>query len=622
MNTPGNDANAILQQALALHQSGRIDQAAEIYRKLLRQFPTHPQLLYLLGTAELQRQNLPQSVQLLEKSLAQQSEQPGAWGNLGNALLRLGRYQEALTACRRAVTLDPRFAEAHNTLGGVLRKLNRFDEALAAFGRALQLNPRYTEAHTNRGSVLLLLLRNDEALAEFDAALQLNPRHAEAHNNRGSVLALTGRDEEALAACDQAIALKPDYAGAHSNRGNALKNLQRFDEALAAYGKAIALDPDLADAHNNRGSILRERNRPEDAVASFDRAIELRPNDAYAHYGRGNALKDLMRLDEAMASLDRATALNPDLADAYWSKSLIKLLTGDLAEGWRLYERRWDGSTMKQAPRTFAQPLWLGETPLAGKTLLIHAEQGLGDTVQFCRYAPLAAAQGAHVVLEVQATLKPLIATLQGDIEVVAAGEPLPTFDYHCPMLSLPLAFQTVLETIPGKTPYLFTDPARREVWRTRLGEKKTKRIGLVWGGKYLFGSDFVRNMPARHIAPLLTLPFEFHCLQKQIWRDDQAAVQAMPQIHTHMDELNDFADTAALIAEMDLIVTSDTSIAHVSGALGMPMWLLTCWGADWRWLMERRDCPWYPSATLFRQPEKGDWESVVGKIREKLQTL
>jgi hypothetical protein len=297
---------------------------------------------------------------------------------------------------------------------------------------------------------------------------------------------------------------------------------------------------------------------------------------------------------------------------------MLKLLLGDYEEGWELYEWRWK-DWGRDFVRPFPQPLWLGDAPIAGKTLLIHPEQGLGDFIQCCRYIPMVEAMGAKVLVEVTAPLVPLISTLKGSFSVVRSGQPLPHFDFHCPIMSLPLAFRTTVETIPANVPYLFADPARKALWQQRLGPRTRMRVGLAWSGNPSHKNDLNRSMPFRALAPWLALAVDFHVLQKDIRPEDAAALAQFPNVQVHSAELGDFADTAALADEMDLVISVDTSVAHLAGALGRPLWVLLPFNPDYRWFLDRSDSPWYPSATLFRQPALGDWDSVVAAVEAQL---
>ena len=422
--------------------------------------------------------------------------------------------------------------------------------------------------------------------------------------------------------------LRPEYAEAHSNRGNALHELKRFGEALASYDRALALRPDFSEAHSNRGNALQELRRFEEAVASYDRALALRGDLAEAHSNRGNALKELARFDEALASYEAALAVRPDFADAHFNEAMCRLLIGDLYRGWEKSEWRWETEQIRNGKRDLSQPLWLGSEEIAGKTILLHAEQGLGDTIQFGRYAPLVAARGARVILEVQRPLHGLMSTLSSTVHVASSGDPLPDFDFHCPLLSLPLAFATRLDTIPSATRYLSARDEQTRAWRERLGRHDKPRIGLAWAGnprKELPGANRIdgqRSIALDRLAPLFEVTAcEFFSLQKGGEAVRQLRDSALRhQVTDLTDDLHDFSDTAALIENLDLVISVDTSVAHLAGALGKPFWLLNRYNTCWRWLLDREDSPWYPTARLFRQDTTREWEPVIRRVAVALQ--
>jgi hypothetical protein len=401
---------------------------------------------------------------------------------------------------------------------------------------------------------------------------------------------------------------------------------------LASYDKVIALKPGYAEAHNNRGIALRYLKRPEDALASHDRAIALKPDCAEAHYNRGLALQDLRHPEDALASYDKAIALKPDYADAYVSQSFCFLLMGRFEQGWRQYE--WRKKQNKPiAARSYLQPLWLGEQNIEGKTLFIYWEQGLGDLIQFCRYAKLAADLGARVILEAPKSLMSLLATLSGVAQLIEVGSPLPPFDYQIPLLSLPLAFKTTLSSIPATVPYLKGNSEKVRLWRERLGERHKRKVGLVWSGgvrpnqpEFWF-IDSRRNISLAKLAVLKHPDVDFYSLQKgepaaselaELIRRDWEG----PQIVDFTSQLNDFSDTAALIENLDLVITVDTSTAHLAGALGKPVWILNRYDTCWRWLLNRTDSPWYLTARLYGQEKTGHWDDVMQRIRMDLDVF
>jgi len=332
--------------------------------------------------------------------------------------------------------------------------------------------------------------------------------------------------------------------------------------------------------------------------------------------------RDLKQFDAAVTSFDKAIDLKPDFAEAYWNKSLTLLLTGDFDQGWRLYEWRWEREFPTSPIRNFQQPLWLGNETLAGKTILLHAEQGLGDTIQFSRYASLVADLGAHVIMEVAKPLLGLFAGLAGVSRLIAKGSPLPVFDYHCPLLSLPLAFKTELGSIPFPQQYLHVDASRLEQWSQTLGEKTRPRVGLVWSGSTTLINDHNRSIPLSLLIPQLPPDYQYVSLQKEVRDNDRPILQASTDILHFGDELSDFSDTAALCELMDVVISVDTSVAHLSGALGRPTWVLLPFVPEWRWLLDRDDSPWYASMKLYRQNTAGDWDSVFARVRADLPKM
>jgi Flp pilus assembly protein TadD len=421
---------------------------------------------------------------------------------------------------------------------------------------------------------------------------------------------------------DQAIAANPAAAEPYYKRANALKNLGQLAAAVASYDQAIARRPDYAYAYCNRGVVQLGLGSLTTALGSLDRAIALEPTDAFAHYNRALVLQNSSRWHEALASYDRAIALNPDFSDAQYNRAMALLFIGDFERGWAGFEWRWNNAQRLAigAPRNFPQPLWLGAEPIAGKRLLLHPEGGFGDTLQFCRYAASAAARGATVLLEVQPPLLRLLAPLAGVSQLIAAGSPLPPFDYHCPLMSLPLAFGTTLDTVPAPASYLHNDPTLLAQWRARLGERTRPRVGLVWSGNPNNTIDPRRTIQLADWVPHLPGGFHYFCMQKDIRPADQAVLEASESILSYDAELRDFADTAAYCECMDIVISVDTSPAHLSGALGQRTWMLLPYIPDFRWMRDREDTPWYPTMKLYRQKAPGDWNEVFARIAADLQ--
>jgi tetratricopeptide (TPR) repeat protein len=575
----------LTQDAVAAYQRGATAEAERLCRLALDAKPDYFDALYLAGI------------------IAEQS----------------GRAEEAVGLLSKAVAVNPSIADAHYNRGVALGELKRTAEALESYERAIALRADYADAYFNRGVALAELDRPTEAVESYDRAIALKPDYAEAYNNRGIALSRLRRYVEALASYEGAIAHKPDYARAYNNRGVALRELDRSAQALESYDRAIALRPDYAEAYNNRGIALAELDRPEEALESCERAVALRPGYAEAFYNRGNALRDLCRIKEAVDSYERAIALAPDYASAHWNLADCRLLLGDFALGWQEYEWRWKSAENDNGLREFEQPLWLGAQTLKGRTILLHSELGVGDTFHFCRYAKEVAALGANVVLEVQPSLLTLLADLEGVAQVVARGAPLPAFDYHCPLMTMPLVFKTDLATIPANIPYVRSDPARVAAWREKLGNKSKPRVGLVWSGSMLLKND-KRSMALAEMLPLAGDWAEWVCLHKEVAESETDLLASRPDVRFVGGELKDFADTAALLDLMDIVVSVDTGVAHLAGAMGKPVWILLPFiPIDWRWMLDREDSVWYPTARLFRQSANRDWASVIGRVNEEL---
>ncbi|MDE1148752.1 MAG: tetratricopeptide repeat protein [Azospirillaceae bacterium] len=575
-----------------------------------------------LGTVLLALGQAAEAAACFERAMALAPGRAAFPFNLGNALRAAGQPAPAEAAYRQAIALDPGHRDGHYNLANLLLDQGRPAAAEPHYRRALELAPGHIDSLSNLGVALHDLDRLEEAEARLVQAHTLAPDRADVLNNLGSVLKRRGRPAEAVAAIRQALALQPDLADAHANLADALAGQKDVEGALDHAEQAVRLRPDSADAHVTLANVLRTAGRFEAALDHYRQALALSPGMAVAHGNAGLLLTDLARPAEALAHYDQALASGDASADVRWNMSLTRLLMGDYAQGWREYEERWRTTQMGHARRAFSQPQWRGEAA-AGRTLLLHAEQGLGDTLQFCRYAPLAVARGFRVVVEAHRPLVRLLRGLDGVAQVVAAGDPLPSFDLHCPLLSLPLAFQTTLDAVPANVPYLAPDTADVAAWAARMAsacpDGPRLRVGLVWAGNpHSNAPDRRRSLDPRLLAPLTGVPgVSFFSLQKE----GTAAPAGLGLIDL-MPDATDFADTAALIANLDLVIGVDTAVVHLAGALGRPAWLLNRFDSCWRWLLHRADSPWYPTLRQFRQTTPGDWQAPIAQARAALATL
>ena len=521
----------------------------------------------------------------------------------------------ALQNWEQAIALKPDWPEAYHACGNVLLELRRYGDAVASFDKAIALKPDYSPAYNSRGNALQALRRFDEAVETYDNAIAFKADYAVAYSNRGNALQSLNRFEEAIESYGKAIALRPDYCDAYNNRGVALRRLGRFDEARQDFESAIALMPDHAGLHNNRGNALVALGRFEDAIESYDTAIALSPHYPDVYDNRGVALKELKRFDEAMESFGKALALKPDYHEAIFNRALLYLLMGRFDIGWRDYELR-KNTREHVSDRSWGKPLWLGETDISGKTILVDWEQGFGDVIQMCRYLNLLKKAGATVLFLPQKNLRTLMLGLDADVCIIDHDTMVPEFDLHCSVMSLPFAFKTDIGSIPSAS-YISADKDKVALWRDRLGRKTKLRVGVVWKGNAFPGKS--RSIELERFQRLFNPRLEFISLQKEVTDAERSLLDRAGVLHAG-DAFADFSDTAALCVLMDLVISIDTSVAHLAGALGVPVWVLLTWAPDWRWLLDRDDSPWYPSMRLFRQKAQGDWNSVLERVELELE--
>lgn len=553
-----NSGASLLQRAVTWHNQGRIPDAAAAYRQLLAVEPRNPDALHLLGVA----------------------------------LAQMGSPEEAIGLIRAAVKIRPNAPTVHCNLANALQAVKQYAEALASYERACALKPDYAEAHNSAGQMLMMLNRHAEALPRYERLLALQPRDPIAHFNRGAALTALRRYADAATSYERALQLKPDFLEAHVYRGMALGNIERYEEALA----------------------------------SFDRSIALQPGNADAHYNRGNVLGALRRHDDALASFERALTLQPKYVQARWNCALLKLLRGEWCQGLELYEARFNMDELQGPVRRFSQPRWTGQESLSGKTILLWAERGLGDTLQFSRYVSQVRAQGANVILEVQQALESLLKAQFPGVRVTAQGAALDDFDYHCPLLSLPLAFRTEVQSVPAEVPYLEADHDAVESWARRLPHGDVVKVGIAWQGNLDAEKNWARgrSIPLSAFRALARDPNVcLVSLQTGVGAQQLASVDFRDRILFFGAALDPgpsaFLDTAAVMMSLDLVITADTSVAHLAGALAVPVWVALHATSEWRWLLDRRDSPWYPTMRLFRQRRAGDWSIVFEEIAVEL---
>lgn len=659
MSSPrkNEQVSVLLQRAAQLHSAGKLAEAEPLYRQALNRSPDNFDAVHLYGVLLSQTRRFDQAETFLRRAVYLKPNSAVAHSNLGNLLRDASRASEALPHLRRAVELDPKMPAAHQNLGVVLNGVGQSNEAEKCFRTAVALAPNFPEALNSLGGILRIDEKLEESEACYRKAIALRPNYAEAHTGLGATLAAQHRNEESLASCRHAVDLRPDFPEAHSNLGMALlasklyeqaevevrealrlksgyvdaqRNLgsilsaaRRNEESLEEYRKALQLDAKNAEIWTDMGSVLRNLRRFDEAKEACRRAIELKPAAPLNHYNLGVVHLDLCEIEQAIACFGNAVEVKPTAPLPHWGLALALLAHGDYTEGWREYEWRWKCSEFYPPRPEFAQPAWDGSNP-AGKTILIYSEQGLGDAIQFVRYASLLAGLGARVIVQCQPSLRKLLTTLPGVGAIHCKPEPEPLFDVHCSLLSLPTLLGTTLATIPAQIPYLFADSARVEVWKQKLALIPGKlKVGIAWAGNPDHQRDHDRSCGLSALAPLAKIAdVVLVSLQKGSAASQAASPPPGMSLHDFTSELPDFSDTAALIAALDLIIAVDTSVAHLAGAMGKPVWNLLAFAPDWRWLLQRTDTPWYPTMRLFRQPAPGNWSGAIKLVVDALGEL
>jgi tetratricopeptide (TPR) repeat protein len=611
--SPAAPLAAWFNAALAYQRADRAADAERICHHILVINPGHAQTLHLLGLIEDQRGCSDEAIQHIRMAIAGNGRDPAFHHNLGNILRKRDRPAEAIACYEQALTLAPGLVDSLYNLGNTYQDIGQPEQAIAYFKRALDFRPDAIELHNNLGTALQDLGRVEEALACYRKALALQPDAIESLANLAGALRAQGQLDAAQTCYERALALRPNHVQSHVGLAVVLRDQGRLDDAVASYERALAVAPDNPEARNNLGVALVDLGRTGDAITHYERVLSLQPDRAETHNNLGIAFERQGRHTEALASYGRALALKQDYPQAHFNRSHALLQTGELEEGWEEYEWRF---AVARYDRRFDRPLWSGE-PLAGQSILVHAEQGFGDTLQFVRYVPLVAERGGRVVLEVPDPLLRLARTVGGVSQVIATGERLPAFACHCPLLSLPRVFKTSLTTIPNIVPYLSVPAAASAAaWAARITPATGPKVGIVWGGTTVGAIDLPLLQPLWDVTGISWFSLQVGDRSSDISLVDNVKIADLSPW------LADFAETAAAVSHLDLVITVDTAVAHLAGALGRPTWLLLPHVPDWRWLLGREDSPWYPTARLFRQRQAGDWWDVACKVATALAQI
>jgi len=616
----------------ALEQNN-FEQAEKLLQEVLSVQPSHSDALRFMGILLAMKKDWPAALAFINQALDLTPDNAFAHSNKGNILQELGCIEDAIESYDKAITLAPQNPETYNNKGNALQALNQFTQSIEWYDKAITLAPQYAMAYNNKGNALQELKYFNEAIDCYNKALALGPCADGSFTGIGMVLQQVSRYEEAISFFDKAIDLNPQYVEAWTNKGIALKSLRRFEEALICFDKALALRENNADAWANKGSALNETNQYEEALICFDKALKLSPKHALTWYNKGINFAERKLFNESLHAYEQAINLRPDYADAMWNKALIDLTVGNFKNGWDLYESRW---LSKNPPSRRHQdiPLLDNLDSCAGKVLLVWSEQGLGDTFQFSRYVNKLIELGVNLVFEVQPALKVLMAN-QFSCPLIDFDDPMTVnVDYQVPLLSLPLLFGTELNTIPRAESYLRCDEKKSQAWKVKLSNSSNLRVGLVWSGGFRADQPDAwpinerRNIPLSKMAKLQEISgVDFFSLQKGDPAESELRLEKTKywpaeNLFNYVDELTDFSDTAALINNLDLIISVDTSTAHLAAAMGKKVWLLNRYDSCWRWMDGQEVSPWYPSLKIYNQLHPGNWDDVISRVGSDLKGL
>jgi Flp pilus assembly protein TadD len=650
------DVAEAFQAGWQSHQAGDVARAEQLYLQVLQADPNHADAWQLLGAAYIMQRRLPEAVPALRRALQLNPQHAAAHDNLGIALVQQGQFAEAVASFREALRLRPDNPETHVNLGTALGRQGLFAEAAASYREAVRWKPDHAEAHYRLGKMLAHQGLREEAAAAWQRAVALNPRHAVAQAALGEALVQLGRRAEAVPHYRQAVRLSPDFFAAlmnlgcllldrqpkealalferarHvqpdsvqalTNFGFALNALDRVEEAEAVFREALARDLKSPEGHSGLGIALARQERHEEAIGCQRRALELRPTYPEAHHNLGVSLLKLGKPEEAIAEHRESIRLRPEAPEPHGSLAVANLVLGRFLEGWPEYEWRWQCKMFAGCERSFAQPRWDG-APLDGRTILIHAEQGFGDLLHFIRYAPLVKARGGTVLVECDAALHPLLSRCRGIDRLLPKTAPLPPFDVHAPLMSLPGIFGTTVDTIPADVPYLSVPDELVERWRREMESIAGLKVGISWRGNPRNPYDRYRSLRLEQLEPLARVPgVRLISLQKGTEEEVRrvAGLFEVIDLGEALDrDAGAFMDTGAVMKNLDLVISADTAPAHLAGGLAVPFWVLLPFAPEWRWLLDREDSLWYPTARLFRQPRPGAWEDVIARMAEVLR--
>ncbi len=620
----GETLEEALVRGAKFAQAKDFDSANALFQRLLKSHPDHPKLLLQYGLVKLQSGENSLAEELLRKCITQQPDQAPAHKLLGLALLRQSKPEAAVEEFAKAEPALDKDPDLHYYKGQALGAAKQLDAAVKSIGRALALRPDFAPYLHTLGTLFAQLKLDKRALPVLYRALDLDPTIWAARMSLGHVLMKLGRHKEAISHYAEVLRDAPDRLDVMTNLGNAYLATDQYDTAEAQFTKLKEMFPDQAAVYNNLGNFYSKANRYDEALANYRLALDRQDIYPEAWNNYAITLRRLNRVEESLAGLEKAISQKDSFPDAQWNRSLSLLLLGRIEEGFEAYEWRWRGGVKELRPRKLGKPQWKKGESIQGKRLFVHSEQGMGDHIQFMRYLPMLQAQGAQVLAEFPEPLLEIAKDYAPGVVWIERGtRKFPEFDLYCPLLSIPTLLGTTMASIPGPQAYLSARPERKAYFGELLKDASGLRIGLVWSGNPKHANDRNRSLALKDLMEALgSTPFTAVSLMKEVRPEDQVYLSSQTQVRDFSQELDNFADTAGLISNLDLVVSVDTSVAHLAGALGCPVWMLTPYAPDWRWMLERKDTPWYPSMRLYRQHRPHDWDTVLDELADDLKQL
>ncbi|NWF97982.1 MAG: tetratricopeptide repeat protein [Nitrospirae bacterium] len=650
-----NHAESLRFLGIILLQTKKYESAIDVIQKDIKLNPKNADSYNNLGLSFFGLKQYDKAIELFNKAIKLDPSHFHAYYNLGNSFKSLNKFDDAIECYKKSLSINPQFIEAHNNLGDVYQEKELFDEAIQSYKNALNINSNFGNIYNNLGLALFKKGLYDEALGYFKKALELNPQLADAYNNIGNYFFNKNEIDQAINYYLKALKLEQNFA-TYNNLGNAFKEKGLLEEAIKFYEKALNFNQNAVNTAIDLGNLIRKKGKLDEAICFFqnlidknpqnpvvyinmavifqekglldeafkyyNKALEINPNVAEGYNNLALAFIEKGLYEEALSNLEKSLQLKPSLASAHFNLAMLLLLKNNFSKGWEEYEWRWKTSDFKSIKFNYSQPLWDGSDK-NGRIILLHAEQGLGDTIHFMRYIKLVIEKNMEVIFRCPKELISLAKYSFPEVKIIPFEESLPDFEVHCPLMSLPLILKTTIDSIPAQIPYISVDSSLINFWTEKIKDNSNLKIGIAWSGNPKYKRDKQRSCSLKNFLEILKIkPISFYSLQKGSGSEQVKELPEEINLIDFTEEIKDFSDTAAIIQNLDLIISVDTAVAHLAGAMGKPVWTMLPFVPDWRWMLDREDSPWYPTMRLFRQQSIDNWNSVIIRIKKELEAI